>query len=215
MVDALIHAGQSLQALDIALFRSINGACAHPLLDLVMLLLTQLGLGSVQVGLLVLLYLLGGPTGRQVARISFLTFLAGGVAAQILKIGVDRVRPALVVEDCRFVGEVLRYHSFPSGHTTTSFALAVVIGRYYRRWEAVFFALAIGVGLSRVYVGVHFPGDILGGAVIGIVTAIICLREVPALPETPPAHGDDAAGTESAKSSDAVVAPARGRSPAT
>ncbi len=110
---------------------------------------------------------------------------------------------------------MLRYHSFPSGHTTTSFALAVVIGRYYRRWEAVFFALAIGVGLSRVYVGVHFPGDILGGAVIGIVTAIICLREVPALPETPPAHGDDAAGTESAKSSDAVVAPARGRSPAT
>ncbi|HHX41162.1 MAG TPA: phosphatase PAP2 family protein [Armatimonadetes bacterium] len=215
MVDALIRAGQSLQALDIALFRSINGAWAHPALDLVMLVLTQLGLGSIQVGLLALLYLLGGPAGRHAARVCFIAFLAGGVAAQILKLGVDRVRPALVVDGCHFVGEVLRYHSFPSGHTTTSFALAVVISRYYRRWAALVFVLAAGVGLSRVYVGVHFPGDVLAGAVIGIVTAIICLREVPAVPETHPPHGDDAAGTESAKSSEAVPAPARGRSPAT
>lgn len=193
LVQALLGAGHALQAADVALFRLINGDCAHPALDLLMALITQLGLGTVQLALMALFYTFGGPVGRRVTLICFLAYLVGGVAAQILKYGADRPRPALVVEECRFVCEVLRFRSFPSGHTVTSFAIAVVAGATYRRWAAPLLIVAGLVGLSRVYIGVHFPGDVLAGALVGIATGIACLHEVPLAGKTapPPPRGDD------------------------
>ncbi|HHL40657.1 MAG TPA: phosphatase PAP2 family protein [Deltaproteobacteria bacterium] len=64
-----------------------------------------------------------------------------------------------------------RFNSFPSGHTTTSFAIAFVLARYYPRLAPLFYALASLVGLSRVALGSHYPTDIVGGAVLGLASA--------------------------------------------
>ena len=50
---------------------------------------------------------------------------------------------------------------WPSNHATTTMALMILLGLYYPRWKRLYLAFAIIVGYSRVYVGVHFPGDVL------------------------------------------------------
>ena len=61
--------------------------------------------------------------------------------------------------------------SFPSGHSAFFFALAMAIYFYNKKWGAWFFVAAIFISLSRIIVGVHYPVDILGGAIIGILSA--------------------------------------------
>jgi undecaprenyl-diphosphatase len=61
--------------------------------------------------------------------------------------------------------------AFPSGHAATSFAAATVLTFARPRWGPAFYLLALAVGFSRVYVGVHYPLDIVGGGVLGIVVA--------------------------------------------
>ena len=69
------------------------------------------------------------------------------------------------------LGKQLRYRSFPSGHTQTVFAAVVYLSLLQRRWAPLFLSLAIAVGLSRIYMGLHFPLDVLGGGLMGVVLA--------------------------------------------
>ena len=69
-------------------------------------------------------------------------------------------------------------HSFPSGHTATSFAAATILSAFVPRAAPAFFLLAVAIGWSRLYVGVHWPLDVVGGALIGVATALLLLAAV-------------------------------------
>lgn len=87
----------------------------------------------------------------------------------ILKNLVGRVRPYELVEGLQCIVGPARDASFPSGHTGASFASAVAIYRQLPRKLAVFFiVLASLIAFSRLYVGIHYPTDVLGGLVTGI-----------------------------------------------
>jgi undecaprenyl-diphosphatase len=62
--------------------------------------------------------------------------------------------------------------SFPSGHTSTSFACATVLSFFVPRAAPAFYLLALAIGFSRIYVGVHWPLDVLGGAVLGLAVGL-------------------------------------------
>jgi undecaprenyl-diphosphatase len=68
------------------------------------------------------------------------------------------------------LGPASTTHSFPSGHALSSFACATVLGIYLPRWRPFFFGLAALIALSRVYNGMHYPTDVLAGALLGIAT---------------------------------------------
>jgi len=70
-----------------------------------------------------------------------------------------------------------RYNSFPSGHTAASFAVAYVLARRFPRFALFFYAVAFLVGASRVYIGSHYPTDILAGAILGVATGYLLLTE--------------------------------------
>jgi undecaprenyl-diphosphatase len=63
--------------------------------------------------------------------------------------------------------------SFPSGHMTFLFALAMAVWYANRKWGIVYFLLSLVVGIARIYAGVHWPLDILGGIVVGIACGMI------------------------------------------
>ena len=102
---------------------------------------------------------------------------AGGeLVAGALKAAIPRARPhvhALVSRP--------HSHSFPSGHATTSFAAATVIALLVPRLRVPAFVLAAAVAWSRVYVGVHYPLDVLAGAVLGTAIGWAAVRGLPRL----------------------------------
>ena len=66
--------------------------------------------------------------------------------------------------------------SFPSGHATMSFACATVLSALVPRASPAFVALAAAIAYSRLYLGVHWPGDVVAGAALGIATALLLLE---------------------------------------
>jgi undecaprenyl-diphosphatase len=103
-------------------------------------------------------------------------YFASAAASDTIKLAVDRARP----HDDPLV-RVPTSHSFPSGHATTSFACAATLAPFVdRRAVPVLYLLAAAIAYSRVYVGVHYPLDVLGGAALGLVVAR-ALRLLPAV----------------------------------
>ena len=109
------------------------------------------------------------------------TALTTNVVTSLLKYVVQRDRPPTVVLDPEPLVGVPSTSSFPSGHTSTSFACAYVISRLAPRLTVYVFVLAALIGFSRVYVGVHYPLDVLAGAVLGLVVAKALLMLLEAL----------------------------------
>ncbi|MCX7924837.1 MAG: phosphatase PAP2 family protein [Fimbriimonadales bacterium] len=124
---------------------------------------------------------------------ALLAFVGSGLTAQIIKRMVPRLRPSNLPDAIVAPDERIFHNSFPSGHTTTAFALAFWVflltqGTRYRFWGYGALVLAGLVGLSRIYRGVHYPSDVLAGAAIGMLWGAIAYftlnaRRAPAPPD--------------------------------
>jgi undecaprenyl-diphosphatase len=102
-------------------------------------------------------------------QVTVAVLVADGLTALIKEV-VPRHRPFE-----HQLGPSERTHSFPSGHTATAFAGATMLSAFVPRYRVAFYALACLIGFSRLYNGVHYPTDVLAGAVLGSLTALLLL----------------------------------------
>lgn len=113
---------------------------------------------------------------------------AASLASGALKEAVGRLRPPVSHEALTALVTVPADPSFPSGHATSAFAAAGVVALMHPRLRAPVLALAGLVAVSRVYLGVHYPSDVLAGAALGIAiaaTAVAAARVAGAAVRTP------------------------------
>jgi len=104
--------------------------------------------------------------------------LAAGGLSLVLRQWIGRLRPPLVYPEPRPLVPTPHSGAFPSGHSATAFACATVIAWASPRLAVPAFVLAALVAWSRVYVGVHWPLDVLGGAALGVLVSIALLKLV-------------------------------------
>ncbi len=97
-------------------------------------------------------------------------------ASGALKDLFDRVRPPVADHAIGALVAVPPDASFPSGHAATAFAAAGVVAALHPRLRVVALGLAVLVALSRVYLGVHYPSDVLAGALLGLGIAAAAVR---------------------------------------
>jgi undecaprenyl-diphosphatase len=90
----------------------------------------------------------------------------------VIKPTVARERPFAIALDVRVIGERPPSLSFPSGHAATGFAGAYTLAYAWPAGRVAFWALAALIALARVYVGVHYPLDVLAGALVGLLCAL-------------------------------------------
>ena len=99
------------------------------------------------------------------------TAFTSNLVVTALKHAVGRERPPAVILDPEPLMEVPTTSSFPSGHSASSFACALILTRFAPRLAIPLFVLAALIAFSRVYVGVHYPVDVVAGAVVGVAIA--------------------------------------------
>ena len=128
--------------------------------------LTRAGDTSSWVMVVLALLAAGSPVAALGVRIGAATVL-GTLLSQALKRGLHRPRPDSAITGFEALAENPDRFSFPSGHTTAAFAAAVALAGAPSGLGPAALVLASGIGLSRVYLGAHYPLDVAVGAVLG------------------------------------------------
>ncbi len=172
---------EELYRVDVWLFTLVNRDMANAVFDAVMPIITttKYWLPIYVVGIAALLWQgfrhRASIDGRRMlwcaALLLAVVVVLDKASHAFLKEVIDRPRPYLVLPDVRqLVGS--GGGSFPSNHAMNNAAAAVIIGVLYPRWRWLAASIALIMGLSRVYVGVHYPSDVLGGFVIGATAGL-------------------------------------------
>lgn len=164
-----------IQRGDIAVFYMINDRAKCRALDLIMPAVTHLGGAVVSIGLAAAALMLG-RTGELNYGWNYgwnisISLAFSHLLIHCIKKIVNRPRPNISLSKVNTFDISLYDYSFPSGHTTAAFSIAASISLIFPQLGIYPFVLAGLVGMSRIYLGVHYPTDVLIGALIGTVSA--------------------------------------------
>jgi membrane-associated phospholipid phosphatase len=146
-----------------------------PVLDVIVTLINPIGKGVTLLAVCLVLTVLARRLGRarlgEAAWVGALAFCAAGLIEFGLKQVVGRPRPAAA-------GTLLgpEFDSFPSGHATSVFAVATALAASYPTLRWPLYALAAAIALGRVYLARHHLSDVIAGALIGVVIAVLILQ---------------------------------------
>ncbi len=156
------------QRLDVWAFLFFNLRGSRPVwLDWMMLSFTQIGSGIAALVFGFILFFAGDRLGAYELLLGTLTLW---IVVELVKALVRRSRPIIRVTQARIVGYRASGRSFPSGHTSQAFFMATLMASHFHTslWLVILlYAIALLVGITRMYVGAHYPRDVLAGAILG------------------------------------------------
>ena len=160
-----------LYSLDLTVFYFFNHTISTGFLDKFFSIITSVN--NWYIAYLILLgiaFFKGGTKGKiAVITLIFLIIVTDQTGYRLLKELFERVRPCNALPDVITPVGCAGGYSFPSNHALNNFAAAVLLLRIFPKYKWIFLITAILVSISRIYLGVHYPSDVLGGAIIGSV----------------------------------------------
>jgi undecaprenyl-diphosphatase len=156
--------------IDKLIFTFFNTTISNPVFDVFFPIITNqdIWIFPILVGVIVL-SIKGGRRGR-ICSMTLIVgiILADYTSAQILKPFFQRLRPSHeLIDEIRLLVSRGGKYGFVSSHAANMYAAATILGYFYSQYKKIFFTIAALVAYSRVYVGVHYPGDILFGGLLG------------------------------------------------
>jgi undecaprenyl-diphosphatase len=166
--------------IDRMIFSLCNHSLRNSLFDAVLPFVTDLNQHWYGLSLAVILWLLLLLRGRTPGRLAALLLIptiafSDQLNSSLLKYLIVRPRPCHALVDVHLLVNCGSGNSFPSSHAVNTFAAALVLAYFLPRWTWAFFSFAVIVAFSRVYVGVHYPSDVLAGSVIGLICGALVI----------------------------------------
>jgi undecaprenyl-diphosphatase len=165
-----------LNIADKKLFMLINSGLSNPVFDALLPFLTDIHKQTavlVAAGLLILwLAIKGGHRERMFVLVLIATIIVGDqLNSTLVKFLFEKPRPCHVINNIRLLVGCGSGYSFPSSHAVNNFAGAIVLTFFYPRGRILYFFYAALIAFSRIYVGVHYPSDVICGSVLGMTCA--------------------------------------------
>ena len=171
MIDKIVEIDKQMMVF-------LNKTISNPIFDFIMPIITNQNF-LVFSGLILIGYLayFGGKRGRITIAVLFLAAsTSDAICFQIIKPWVGRIRPSH--EFYEYINLLVSKGgklSFPSNHAANSFVFATVLSYFYEKNKTFLYVLASAIAFSRVYVGVHYPLDIVFGSIIGYTISWVIL----------------------------------------
>jgi len=156
-------------SIDERLYTEIHHDWRSPMMDFVMESMSTIGSREVCLSILLGLSTFGDENARDAAKLSVVSLASGQIVCGLLKASVNRERPE-GTDHSRWNS------SFPSGHAAGAFSLASILSTRYPHFTVPFYTAATAIGISRVYLGSHYPSDVIAGALIGYVFSWLVLK---------------------------------------
>ena len=158
-----------MNSFEIEIIKYINTHFSHPVLDEIFKFISFLG-NKGWVWIVIALILICIPKTRKSGVCNAIALILCLLITNLcIKPLVDRLRPYEVETALQLIVPRLSDGSFPSGHTCATFASVFVLSKYYKKWTIPLYIFACLMGLSRLYLCVHFPTDVIAGAILGIL----------------------------------------------
>ena len=159
--------------IDMKIFNFFNYKISCRSLDAVFPRITHLGGVVFSFAFILILLTFGNKKLKAVAILYVLSILLSQFFTIVIKNTVRRVRPFEKLDIVKTFNYFPKDYSFPSGHTTSAFGLAMTVATYFPSITAILICLASLLGVSRMYIGVHYPTDVFIGVIIGIGNVFI------------------------------------------
>lgn len=164
-----------IQNFDNAILLYIKNNIHGYLMDKVMVLTTSLGNGGL-IWIIIAVLLTLNKKYRKIGFMALGALILSTILGEgIIKHIVQRIRPSADIPVINLLISKPLSYSFPSGHATSAFAVVGVLTKYFKKYALGFWILASLIAFSRLYLYVHYPTDVLGGIILGLLCSNVII----------------------------------------